>query len=91
MAYTTISTKRVVCPLWKEEILLKGRYLLSEEQGHEYEAKFLSAACPIIENIMLPEPKKDKKYELFRFCNVADCELLKDFKTVIDVRNGYSQ
>lgn len=91
MAFTTISTKRVVCPLWKEEISLQGRYLLSEEEGHTYEAKFLSATCPIVENIRLPKSKKDKKYELFRFCN-DDCKLLKDFKPVIDIRrDGYLQ
>lgn len=92
MAYTTISTKRVICPLWKEEISLQGHYLFSEEKGHTYEAKFLSATCPIVENIRLPKSKKDKKYELFRFCNVDDCELLKGFKPVIDIRrDGYSQ
>lgn len=60
MASTTISTKRVTCPIWKEEISLQGHYLFSEEKGHEYEAKFLSATCPIVENIRLPKSKKNK-------------------------------
>lgn len=91
MAYTTISTKYVICPLQNTEVSLQGHYLFSEEKGHTYEAKFLSATCPIVENIRLPKSKRDKKYELFQFCNVSNCELLKDFKPVIDVRKGYSQ
>lgn len=86
MAFITTYNKQVICPLWKEKISLCGRYLLSEEKGHEYEAKFLSATCPILENIRLPQTKKNKKYELFPFCNVNNCELLNDFDSIIDVR-----
>lgn len=91
MKFTTISSKHVVCPLWKEEIYLCGKYLLSEEEGHQYEAKFLSATCPIVENLKLPKSKQDQKYDAFRFCNLESCELLNNFEPIIDVRKGYSQ
>ena len=86
MSYITTYNKQVICPLWNEKISLCGRYLLSEEKGHEYEAKFISATCPILENIRLPRSQKDDKYELFPFCDVKDCKVLNDFEPVIDVR-----
>lgn len=91
MVFITISTKNVICPLWKEEIILRGKYLLSEEKGHQYEAKFLSATCPIVENLSLPKSKQNTDYAFFRFCNHEPCELLKSFKSFIDIRDGYSQ
>ena len=91
MGFITTSTKRVICPLWKEEITLCGKYKLSEQNGHEYEAKFVSATCPIVENLKLPMKMQNKEYALFRFCDRAPCELLRDFKPTIDLRQGYSQ
>ncbi len=91
MSFTTTSRKTVICPTWNEEISLCGKYLLSEEKGHEHEAKFLYATCPIMENIRLPHAKRDPKYKYFPFCNHQPCELLDDFKPVIDLREGYSQ
>lgn len=86
MSYITTYNKQVICPLWKEKISLCGKYLLSEEKGHEYEAKFISATCPILENIGLPRSQKDEKYSLFPFCDIKDCALLDDFDPVIDTR-----
>lgn len=91
MSHTTLSRKTVVCPMWDEEITLCGKYLISEEKGHEYEAHFLYATCPVIENLRLPRAKKDPKYECFPFCHHQPCELLEDFKPVLDLRKGYSQ
>lgn len=92
MAFTTTSSKRVLCPLWKEEIYLHGNYLLSEESGHQYEAKFLSATCPIVENLKLPSQKRNKDFELFRFCDQNPCEAMRSFKPVINIQHGgYSQ
>ena len=90
-SFTTISHKCVICPTWNEEVCLCGKYLFSEEKGHEYEAKFLYATCPIVENLRLPYSKRDKKYAYFPFCNHQPCELLDDFKPIIEVRKGYSQ
>ena len=86
MATITIYNKRVICPMWKEEITLRGEYILLDKEGHTYEAKFLSATCPILENIRLPQSKKDEKYMPFPFCNVDNCELLNSFEPIIDVR-----
>ena len=90
-SFTTTSHKCVICPTWNKEVYLCGKYLFSEEKGHEHEAKFLYATCPIVENLRLPHSKRDKKYEYFPFCKHQPCELLEDFKPVIDVRDGYSQ
>lgn len=91
MSFTTISTKRVICPLWNEEISLRGKYLLSEEAGHQYEAKFLSVTCPIVENLSLPQRKRNKDFDLFRYCDRHPCEAMKGFKPIIDVRKDQVQ
>ncbi len=90
-AFVTTSHKTVICPTWNEEVSLCGKYLLSEEKGHSYEGKFLSATCPIIENLRLPARKRDDKYKYFPFCNHQPCELLEDFKPIIDTRYDHVQ
>ena len=91
MIFTTTLNKHVICPLWKEEITICGKYRLSEEESRQYEAKFMYATCPIVENLKLPKTKQNKKYELFRFCNIESCELLNDFQPVIDTRKIHSR
>lgn len=44
MAYTTISIKHVICPLWNTEILLQGHYLLSEEK----DIPMKQSSCPLL-------------------------------------------
>lgn len=89
--YTTTSRKTVICPVWKEKICLNGKYRFSDKPGHEYEATFMYATCPILENLSLPKSKRNRAYDIFSFCDHQPCELLKDFKPVIDIRKGYSQ
>lgn len=91
MSFTTISTKRVICPLWNEEISLRGKYLLSEEAGHQYEAKLLFVTCPIVENLRRPISKRNKDFDLFRYCDLNPCEAMNDFKSIIDTRKHHSQ
>jgi len=88
--YITTLTKQAVCPLWKEEISINGKYSFSENNDNPYEATFMYALCPILENLRLPKDKQNKDYEFFRYCNYDQCKLLTDFKPSIDVRNGYS-
>lgn len=90
-SFVTKSYKTVICPTWNEKIRLCGEYLLSKEKGHTYEGKFLGATCPVIENLKLPPRKRDPKYKYFPFCNHQPCELLDEFKPIIDIRQGYSQ
>lgn len=91
MAFTTISTKRVICPLWKEKISLCGKYRLSEENGYQYEAKLMSVTCPIVENLRLPISKRNKDFDLFRYCDRHPCEAMKGFKLIIDSRHDHVQ
>lgn len=88
MSYYTIVYKSVICPFWKDEIILEGKYRYNEEPGHEYEARFSSAQCPIIKNLHLPMRKRDKKFSYYPSCPIEYCEKLHDFESIIDVRTG---
>lgn len=88
MRYYTILHKPIKCPFWKCEITLQGKYYYSEEEGHEYEARFASAKCPIIENNRLPLHKRDKELSFYMFCDMYPCKALDDFLPLIDVRTS---
>lgn len=88
MRYYTILHKPIECPFWKCEIILQGKYYYLEDEGHEYEARFSSAKCPIIENIRLPEHKQDKELSYYPFCRIHPCEALYNFEPLIDVRTS---
>lgn len=90
-SFTTTCRKAVTCPVWNETVYLCGKYLLSEEKGHSYEGKFLYATCPIVQNLRLPACKRDEQYKYFPFCNHQPCELLDNFKPIIDVRYDHVQ
>ena len=87
MSFITFSYKSVKCPTWNEDITLKGKYLLSE--NHSYEAHFLEAYCPVLENQY--SSKKDAAYKYYPFCNHPHCDLLNTFKPVIDTRYDHFQ
>ena len=89
MIYTTEYSKYVVCPLWKERITIRGKYRLSEDVNHPYDAHFMYATCPIVENLKNPQYKRNNDYQLFSYCNHEPCKLLNNFKEVIDVRKSY--
>lgn len=86
MGYYTILHKQIKCPFWKCNITLKGKYYYSEEPGHEYEAHFSSARCPIMDNIRLPEHKRDKELSCYPICPMHPCNELDNFHPRIDVR-----
>ena len=89
MIYTTISTKSVICPKYNESLLLSGKYKLTQDS---YEATFMYATCPVVENCKLPYHKQNKDLALL-YCNDSlNCSLLKDFKAKINISiDGYSQ
>lgn len=88
MIYYTNMNRCIRCPLWDVEIQLKGKYIYDETPGHEYEAKFASAECPIIKNNHLPQYKRDKKLSYYPFCSEYPCKELSNFLPVIDVRTN---
>ncbi len=88
MAFYTIHHRFVECPFWKTEVALEGKYYYSEEPGHEYEAYFSNAQCPIIRNIRLPEHKRDDRYKYYPLCHLHPCAELHNFEPLIDVRTG---
>lgn len=73
-----------LCPCWGAEIKVSGHYEYpSSEVG---KAELCAYSCPIVNNTMLPEGKKDPRYAEYRFCDMADtCQLLKSFGQVVDV------
>ena len=83
MSYYTILHKQIVCPFWGCQLTLEGKYRYSEEEGHEHEAKFSFAECPIIRNNRLPERKRDKSLSCYAYCKIYPCEALDDFEPTI--------
>lgn len=86
MGYYTILHKQIKCPFWKCKLVLQGKYRFLENDG--YIAKFSSTKCPIIENLHLPERKRDKDLSFYMFCRMYPCDALHDFEPVIDVRTN---
>lgn len=82
MSSTTYKYKTVTCPQWKEVIQLKGEYLFLEKEPCK--AKFLSATCPIRENLHFSRTTKNLDYEAFASCLIDNCPLLDDFPEFIE-------
>lgn len=87
MTYTIIP-KHIICPFWKTEIVLEGKYYYCEEPGHEHEARFSSAQCPIIKNLHQPVQKRIKELSYYAFCRINPCQELHNFEPLIDTRTG---
>jgi len=81
MAYITKTTKKCVCPIWNEPITIHAEYLYLREEPTK--AKFLSAYCPIRENLNKPISNRNPLYEPFTYCDNTDCPLLNDFPAFI--------
>lgn len=90
MAMVTIIHKNVLCPKWKVQVQLSGKYIFSQEPNEEHIARFMYATCPIVENGCLPLHKQKREYKLMRCAEERQCAALKDFPEKVDVRNGYS-
>lgn len=88
MGYYTILHKTIKCPFWNCELTLQGKYRFPENEEHGYIARFSSAKCPIIENLHLPERKRNKDLSIYMFCRMHPCKALQDFEPVIDVRTN---
>jgi len=78
----TYKYQRRICPKWKEPVDIKGEYLYLSVNPPK--AKFLSATCPIVENLRLPGSERDSKYSAYPFCNIENCLLLNDFPEFIE-------
>ncbi len=88
MSYYTILHKPINCPFWNCKITLQAKYRYLDNEGHKNEARFVSAKCPIMENIHLPERKRNKKLSMYMFCKIYPCKALHDFEPLIDVRTN---
>lgn len=88
--YTTIIRKNGVCPKWKVQVSIAGKYMFSETPGEEYVARYMCALCPIIENSRLKLHEQYPKYKLMRCDDESACPLMRDFPERVDVRNGYT-
>lgn len=88
--HTTIIRKNGVCPKWKVPVSIDGKYAFSENPGEEYMARYMCAACPIVENSRLKVHEQNSKYKLMRCNEESACPLMHDFPERVDVRNGYT-
>ena len=87
MSTYTILRKTIFCPCLKENVSLKGKYLLPDNSKNPYEAKFLYATCPVVENSMLPIYKQEENYKYLHCTNDnGRCEHLDDFPKIVDLR-----
>ena len=82
MAFITYKYQTAECPQWGEKIQIQGKYLYLENNSHK--ARFLSATCPIEENLRLPRAKRNPDYKFFAFCKNSNCPLLNDFPEFIE-------
>ena len=69
-SYYTLIPKTVDCPMWKEKITVTAKYRFSKLHD-PFCARFVGATCEVLENLKLPEHKKDKRLSLYRFCRMA--------------------
>lgn len=88
--FTTTIGKSGICPKWKVQVTISGKYALSDKPGEEYIGRYMLARCPIIENSRLPLHEQDPKYKLMRCSNESTCPLMNGFPEHVDVRNGYT-
>lgn len=91
MQYFTLVFKTVNCPMWKDNIHITAKYRYLEDKENPYLARFVGATCEVIENARLPEHKKDKRLSLYRFCRIQNCQHLRNFQDIIDVRLNHRE
>ncbi len=72
------------CPAWKEKIRITGKYRFSDPE-RPLHGVFVKAECEIMENLRLPESKRDKRLSVYRLCPQGfACMLLNDFPQETD-------
>lgn len=70
------------CPRWNVDISVCGHY---EYQGGKG-AVLTAYACPIVNNTMLPDERKDQQFKDYLFCDIVDsCSLVKSFPRTVEV------
>lgn len=90
MQMITFVGKSVICPILKMPVVMKGKYVLTDNPDNMHEARFSVGICPVIENSELPAYNQCEEYK-YLFCpKHGACALRNDFPPVIDLRNGYT-
>lgn len=81
--HTSMSSQGV-CPRWGVEIQVGGHYEYPGRDGDH--AELCAYSCPIVNNTMLPEGKKDARFAGYGFCDKANsCALLHSFPEAVEV------
>lgn len=87
-SFYILKHRSVMCPLWKDEVTISAKYRYIDDAENPYLARFSGAKCEVLENIRLPEYKKDKRLALYRFCRLShECPYLHEFPELIDTRH----
>lgn len=88
--YTTILYRSGICPKWKVQVSIAGKYVFSESPGEEHTARYMCAVCPIAESSHLKVHEQNPKYKLMRCDDESACPLMNGFPEQMDVRDGYT-
>lgn len=81
--HTSMSSQGI-CPRWGVEIQVGGHYEYPGRDGDH--AELCAYSCPIVNNTMLPEGKKDPRFAEYGFCDrAAECSLLRSFPAAVEV------
>lgn len=78
MAQYVLLGKAFVCPFYKKQLVLTGKYHLLNENNH-YEGTFVTSTCPIIENSKLHKDDQCEEYKYLQCFMRSECTGLKDF------------
>lgn len=83
ISYTLVREK-YFCPMWKTEVTITAKYRFFDEENPHI-GKYASCSCPILENLKLPQNKRDKDLGLFLYCKKQEeCTKSNIFPPVID-------
>lgn len=85
MSFITYLNRNGQCPSWQIDVCISGKYVINEETDT---GSFISAECPIVQQLKLPMHKRDLKCREIPFCNKeGQCQLLKSFPANINRRD----
>lgn len=89
MLYYTYLGKRVFCKRWKKEIPLTAKYTFTSNPDNPFEAHFSYARCPLAENCKIKPSDQEGEFKYLMCLYADECEFLRDFEPVVDVRDGH--
>ena len=78
--------KKCICPIYEMEIVIRGRYVLSDRSANPFELKFTGGECPIVANCKLPPHEQNPQLKPLVCTQRTHCRLLWEFEKRLDMR-----